>query len=168
MLKVKSLAVVSLMAALFSTGVSATELKVGYVNLQRIFRDAPVAQKAQKRLEGEFKERDLDLQKRAAELQKMQANLEKNSVTMGENDRRNKEQEFANLSREFQRRQREFREDFNLRTNEENAAVIERANKAIKQIADSEKYDLILQEAVYWSPRIDITDRVIKSLSDGK
>ena len=169
MLKVKSLIVVSLMSALFSTGVGATEqLKVGFVNLQRIFKDAPVAQKALKRLEGEFKNRDLDLQRRAKELQDLQANLEKNAVTMSESDRRAKEKDFADLSREFQRRQREFREDFNLRQNEENAAIIDRANKAIRQIAETDKYDLILQDVVYFSPRIDITDRVIKALSDSK
>ena len=168
MLKAKYLVLASLMSALFVTGVEASELKVGYVNTQRIFRDAPAAQKAAKKLEGEFSRRDQDLQKMAKQLQGLQENLEKNSVTMAESDRRNKEKEFGELSREFQRKQREFREDLNLRQNEENAAVIEKANKAIKQIAETEKYDLILQDAVVVSPKIDITDRVIKALSEGK
>lgn len=168
MLKAKSLVLASLLSALCVTGVGATELKVGYVNTQRIFRDAPAAVKAAKKLEGEFSKRDADLQKMAKQLQGMQENLEKNSVTMSEADRRAKEKEFGELSREFQRKQREFREDLNLRQNEENAAVIEKANKAIKQIADSEKYDLILQDVVWVSPRLDITDKVIKALSEGK
>lgn len=104
----------------------------------------------------------------AKQLQGLQENLEKNAVTMTESDRRNKEKEFGELSREFQRRQREFREDLNLRQNEENAAVIEKANRAIKQIAESENYDLILQEAIAVSKRVDITDRIIKALSEGK
>jgi outer membrane protein len=104
----------------------------------------------------------------AKQLQGLQENLEKNSVTMAESERRTKEKEFGELSREFQRRQREFREDLNLRQNEENAAVIEKANKAIKQIAESEKYDLILQDVVWVSPRLDITERVIKALSEAK
>ena len=87
---------------------------------------------------------------------------------MSENDRRAKEKEFGELSREFQRKQREFREDLNLRQNEENAAVIEKANKAIKQIAEAEKYDLILQDVVWVSPRLDITDKVVKALSESK
>lgn len=168
MLKAKSLVLASLMSALFVTGVGATELKVGYVNTQRIFRDAPAAQKAAKKLEGEFSRRDQDLQKMAKQLQGLQENLEKNSVTMAESDRRAKEKEFGELSREFQRKQREFREDLNLRQNEENAAVIEKANKAIKQIAESEKYDLVLQDVVWVSPRLDMTDRVIKALAEGK
>ena len=125
------------MSALFVTGAYAAELKVGYVNTQRIFRDAPAAQKAAKKLEGEFAKRDQDLQRMAKQLQGLQENLEKNSVTMAESERRTKEKEFGELSREFQRRQREFREDLNLRQNEENAAVIEKANKAIKQIAEN-------------------------------
>ena len=104
----------------------------------------------------------------AKQLQGLQEKLEKNSVTMAEADRRTKEREFGELSREFQRKQREFREDLNLRQNEENAAVIEKANRAIKQIAESEKYDLILQDVVWVSPKLDITDKVVKALSDGK
>ncbi len=168
MLKVKSLVLASLMSVLFVTGVSAAELKVGYVNTQRIFRDAPAAQKAAKKLEGEFAKRDQDLQRMAKQMKELQENLEKNAVTMTESDRRAKEKEFAELSREFQRRQREFREDLNLRQNEENAAVIEKANKAIKQIAEADKFDLILQDVVWVSPRLDITDRVIKALAEGK
>lgn len=167
-MKAKSVVLASLMSALFVTGAYAAELKVGYVNTQRIFRDAPAAQKAAKKLEGEFAKRDQDLQRMAKQLQGLQENLEKNSVTMAESERRTKEKEFGELSREFQRRQREFREDLNLRQNEENAAVIEKANKAIKQIAESDKYDLILQDVVWVSPRLDITERVIKALSEAK
>lgn len=167
-MKAKSLVVTGLLSALFVTGVAAAELKVGYVNTQRIFRDAPAAQKAAKKLESEFSKRDEDLQRMAKQLQGLQENLEKNSVTMAESDRRAKEKEFGELSREFQRRQREFREDLNLRQNEENAAVIEKANRAIKQIAEADKFDLILQDVVWVSPRLDITDRVIKALAEGK
>lgn len=156
------------MSVLFVAGEAAAELKVGYVNTQRIFRDAPAAQKAGKKLEGEFAKRDQDLQKMAKQLQGLQENLEKNSVTMAETERRAKEKEFGELSREFQRRQREFREDLNLRQNEENAAVIEKANRAIKQIAEADKFDLILQDVVWVSPKLDITDRVIKALAEGK
>ncbi len=167
-MKAKSLVIAGLLSALFVTGAAANELKVGYVNTQRIFRDAPAAQKAAKKLESEFSRRDEELQRLAKQLQSLQENLERNSVTMAESDRRAKEKEFGDLSRDFQRRQREFREDLNLRQNEENAAVIEKANRAIKQIAEADKFDLILQDVVWVSPRLDITDRVIKALADGK
>ena len=167
MLKAKSLVLASLMSILFVAGEAAAELKVGYVNTQRIFRDAPAAQKAGKKLEGEFAKRDQELQRVAKQLQTMQEGLEKNAVTMSESDRRTKERELNELSRDFQRKQREFREDLNLRQNEENAAIIEKANKAIKQIAEAEKYDLIVQDVVWVSPRLDITDKIIKALSEG-
>ena len=165
MLKVKALVLASLLA---TVGVAqAAELKVGYVDTQRIFRDAPLAQKAGKKLESEFSKRDQELQRMAKQLQGMQEALEKNAVTMSESDRRTKERELNELSRDFQRKQREFREDLNLRQNEENAAIIEKANKAIKQIAEAEKYDLIVQDVVWVSPRLDITDKIIKALSEG-
>ncbi len=159
---------VALSVVLPATQASAAELKVGYVNTQRIFRDAPTAVKAQKRIEAEFSKRDQDLQRMAKQLQGLQETLEKNSVTMSESERRGKEKELNDLSREFQRRQREFREDLNLRQNEENAAIIEKANKAIKQLAENEKFDLIVQDVVWVSPRLDVTDKIIKALSDGK
>ena len=159
---------VALSVVLPTAQASAAELKVGYVNTQRIFRDAPTAVKAQKRIEAEFSKRDQDLQRMAKQLQALQESLEKNSVTMSEAERRSKEKELNDLSREFQRRQREFREDLNLRQNEENAAIIEKANKAIKQLAESEKFDLIVQDVVWVSPRLDVTDKIIKALSDGK
>lgn len=168
MLKAKITLVSLLLAGLFAAEAGATELKVGVVNTQRIFQSAPAAIKAAKKLEQEFSRRGQELQRLEKQLQAMQEQLEKNFVTLSETERRAKERELAELSREFQRRQRELREDFNLRQNDENAALIEKANRAIRQIAEAEKFDLILQEAVYVNPRIDITDKVIRALSDGK
>ena len=146
----------------------AAETRIGFVNTEKVFRDAAPAVRAQKKIEKEFEKRDQEMQRLAKQLQTMQEALEKNSVTMPESEKRNKEREFSDLNRDFQRKQREFREDLNQRRNEELAAVLERANKAIKAIAEAEKFDVILQEAVYASPKIDITDKVIKALADGK
>lgn len=165
--KIAALLVAS-MVALPMQLAAAAELKVGYVNTQRIFRDAPAAVKAAKKIEQEFAKRDQDLQRMAKQLQGMQEALEKNGLTMPDADRRTKEKDLNELSREFQRKQREFREDLNLRQNEENAAIIEKANKAIKQLAENEKFDLILQDVVWVSPKLDVTEKVIKALSEGK
>ena len=160
---------VAVMAMLPASYASAVEpLKVGYVNTQRIFRDAPTAVKAAKKIEAEFSKRDQDLQALAKQVQTLQDSLEKNAVTMSDTERRAKEKDLNEQSREFQRRQREFREDLNLRQNEENAAIIEKANKAIKQLAESERYDLIVQDVVWVSPKLDVTDKIIKALSEGK
>ncbi len=160
---------VAMIASLPVSYASAVDqLKVGYVNTQRLFRDAPAAVRAAKKIEQEFSKRDQDLQRLAKQVQGLQESLEKNALTMSETERRTKEKDLGELSRDFQRKQREFREDLNLRQNEENAAIIEKANKAIKQLADSEKYDLIVQDVVWVSPKLDITDKVIKALSDAK
>jgi outer membrane protein len=142
--------------------------KFGFVNTERILRDAVPAQRAQKKIEAEFQKRDQELAKIAEQLKRMQDDLDKNSVTMGEAQRRNREREFADLNRDFQRKQREFREDLNQRRNEELAQVVELANRVIRQIAEQEKFDIIFQDAVFASPRIDITDKVIKALEAGK
>lgn len=165
-MKSKFIASLSLIAAL-AAGDAAAELKVGYVNTQRLFRDAPVAVKAQKKLDAEFSKRDQELQKLAKTLQSKQENLEKNALTMAESERRNQERDIAEMTRDIQRKQREFREDLNLRQNEEMAGILERANKVIKQIAEAEKFDLILQDAVFVSQKLDITEKVIKALGEG-
>ena len=138
--------------------------KIGVVQIERIVRDSQPALRAQKKLEVEFGKREADLAKVADQLKRAQDELEKDSVTMPEAQRRNKERDFNDLNREFQRKQREYREDVNQRRNEELGQVIDQANRIIRQIAESEKYDIIFQEAAYANPRIDITDKVIKAL----
>jgi len=144
----------------------AADSRIGFVNTERIFRESAPAVRASKKLEKEFAARDADIQKLAKQFRDLQAHLEKETVTLSEGDRRNKERDLANLNRDLQRAQREFREDLNVRQNEERAAFQDRVNKAIGDLAEREKFDLVLQEAVYVSTRIDITDKVLRALAD--
>jgi outer membrane protein len=146
---------------------AAAQGKIGFVNTQRVLSESAPATRAQKKLETEFQKRDRELAGLAADLKRMQQDLDKNAMTMSDSERRAKEREFGDLNRDFQRKQREFREDLNLRRNDELAQVIEQANRVIRQIAEQEKYDIIFQDAAFASPRIDITDKVIKAL-EGK
>jgi outer membrane protein len=146
-------------------GVAHAE-KIGFVNLDRILRDAAPAQRAQKKLEAEFAKREQELARMADQLKRLQETLEKNAMTMTDSDRVKREREFGELNRDFQRKQRETREDFNQRRNEELSGILERANRAVRQIAEAEKFDIIFQEAVFASPRIDITEKVIRALDD--
>lgn len=159
------MAIAALAAAQISQG---AELKIGFVDQERITRESAPADRASKQLEKEFAPRAQEMQRREAQMKTMQGQLEKDALTMSESDRRTKEQELGRLTLDVQRMQREYREDLNLRRNQELGALFERANRVIKQIAEAEKYDVILQEAVYRNPRIDITERVLKALSDGK
>jgi outer membrane protein len=157
-----------LLAAAFCLALPAAGVlaqgKIGVVQIERIVRDSQPAMRAQKKLEVEFSKREAELAKVADQLKRLQDELEKDAVTMPEAQRRNKERDFAELNRDFQRKQREYREDVNQRRNEELGQVIELANRIIRQIAESGKYDIIFQEAAYANPRIDITDKVIKAL----
>lgn len=144
----------------------AAEVKIGFVNTERVFREAAPAKRAQQKLEREFSARNAELAKVEKQGRDLQVELEKDSVLLPEAARREKERQLADVSRNFQRLQREIREDLNLRRNEELAQVQERATRAINQIAEAEKFDLVVQEAVFASSRIDITDKVIKALAD--
>ncbi|MGE5097592.1 MAG: OmpH family outer membrane protein [Betaproteobacteria bacterium] len=150
----------------FPLAANAVELKIGFVNTERVFREAAPAKRAQQKLEREFAARNAELGKIEKQGRDLQADLERENVTMPEATRREKERQLADISRNFQRIQREIREDLNLRRNEELAGVQERATRVINQIAEQEKFDLIIQEAVFASGRIDITDKVIKALAD--
>ena len=158
---------VGLLASAAAGAALAADYKIGFVNTERLFREAAPAKRAQQKLEKEFAARDAEIQKLSKQVRDLQAALEKDGVTMSETDRRNKERDLANLTRDLQRGQREFREDLNLRRNEELASVQERANKVIQQMAEAEKFDLILQDpVVFASQRIDVTEKVIKALAD--
>ena len=162
------LLILAAVLALGALAAQAADLKIGFIDADRINRESVPAERATKKLEIEFAPREQNLRKMEQQIKSLQAQLEKDGLTMSESDRRSKEQELGRQTREFQRLQREFREDLNLRRNEELAALFERANKVIRQIAESEKFDLILQEAVYRSPRIDITEKVLKALAADK
>lgn len=155
------------MCWMFASGsvLFAQDLKIGFVSTERVFREAPSALKALKKLEKEFAPREAEVKKVAERAQALQVKLEKDSVTMSASQRRDRESELGRLTRDLQRMQREFREDLNLRKNEELETVLQGANKVIKAIAEKENYDLILQEAVYRSPRLDITDKVLEALA---
>ncbi|CAE6688687.1 hypothetical protein R69927_01528 [Paraburkholderia domus] len=143
----------------------AQEARIAAVNSDRILRESAAAKAAQVKLEAEFAKRDKDLADMAQKLKSMSDSLDKSGASMSAADRAQKQRDLSQLDTDFQRKQREFREDLNQRRNEELAAVLDRANKVIKQIAEQQHYDLIVQEAVYVSPRIDITDQVLKALA---
>jgi len=146
----------------------ASDFKVGVVDTERVLRESVPAMNAEKKIEKEFSVRDQEIKKLMKQAKDLQSALEKEGATLSEADHRNKERELTAVNVDLQRMQREFREDLNLRKNEELAIVLERANKAIQAIAEEDKFDLILQEAVYRNPKIDITEKVIKKLASDK
>ncbi len=157
---------VAALLACWSLTAAAAEMKIGFVNTERVFREAAPAKRAQQVLEREFSQRNAELTRVEKQGRDLQQELERENVTMTEAARREKERQLADISRNFQRLQREIREDLNLRRNAELARVQDLATRVINQIAEQEKYDLIIQEAVFASSRIDITDRVIRALAD--
>ncbi len=157
-----------LLAIATVSAAGAAELKIGFVDVERISRESAPAERASKQLEKEFAPRQQELQRREARIKELKVQLEREAVTLSESDRRGKEQELARSSVEFQRMQREFREDLTIRRNQEIQGLMERANRVIRAIAEAERFDLIVQDAVYRDPRIDITDRVLKALAEGK
>lgn len=166
---VKSLGAAALATAALCAAMpaSAQEARIAAVNSERILRDSQPAKAAQVKLEQEFSKRDRELQDMAQKIKGMADKLDKDTAVLADSDRQRRQREVADLDREFQRKQREFREDLNQRRNEELAQVLERANRVIRQLAEQRKYDLIVQEAVYVNPRIDITDDVMKVLNAG-
>lgn len=158
-------AVAIIASALMLANASAQDMKIGFVSTERVFREAVPAKQATAKIEQEFSKRDKDLQEVAARLKGMSDKLDKEGPVLSESERGRRQRELSDLDKDFQRKQREFREDLNQRRNEELATVLERTNRVIKQIAEAEKYDIVFQEAVYISPRIDITDKVLKALN---
>ena len=160
--------VVAATALLAAPAVSAQEFKIGYVNSDRMLRDAAPAKAAQAKLETEFGRREKELNDAAARLKAAADKFEKDQVTLAEAERARRQRDLVEQERDLQRKRREFQEDLNQRKNEELSAVVERANRVIKQVAESEKYDLVIQEAVYINPKHDITNKVISSLNSAK
>lgn len=160
-------------AAAASTGTAwaqtqAQEFKLGFVSTERIFREAATAKQAQAKLEQEFSKREKELMDVGNAIKTASDKLEREAPTLSESQRNARQKQLVDQDRDFQRKRREFQEDLNNRKNEEQQVVVERANRAVKQVAEAEKYDVILQEAVYIHPKHDITEKVIKALNASK
>ncbi|MFM9997899.1 MAG: OmpH family outer membrane protein [Betaproteobacteria bacterium] len=157
----------ALLASVFALQAQAQEFRVGFVNTDRIFKEATTAKAAQVKLEQEFSKREKELVDLGATLKGLSDKLEREAPTLGESQRSLRQKQLVDQDRDFQRKRREFQEDLNARKNEELQLVLERANRVVKQVAEAEKYDLVLQDAVYINPKHDITDKVIKALNAG-
>ena len=153
------------LGALGASAVTAQEFKIGFVNTDRVFREASTAKAAQAKLEQEFSKREKELVDFNNTLKTASDKFEREAPTLSESQRAARQKQLMEQDREFQRKRREFQEDLNTRKNEEQQLVIERANLAVKKVAETEKFDVIFQEAVYINPKHDITDKVIKSLN---
>jgi outer membrane protein len=156
------------LAGLLAFGAQAQDFRVGFVNTDRIFREANTAKAAQAKLEQEFSRREKELNDIGNNLKTLSDKFEREAPTLSEAQRAQRQKQLVDQDREFQRKRREFQEDLNARKNEELQQVLERANKVVKQVAEQEKYDVVLQEAVYINPKHDITDKVIKALNAAK
>jgi outer membrane protein len=146
----------------------AQDSRIGYINTARITAESAPAKTAQIKLEQEFSKRQKDLADQQASLKTLSEKFTRDEPTLSEAQRSTRQKEFQELGRDFQRKQREFQEDLNGRRNEELQQVLDKATKAVKQVAEAEKYDLVIQEVVYTNTKHDITDKVLKILNGGK
>jgi outer membrane protein len=158
----------TLVLGLAAMAAQAQEFRVGFINTDRIFKEANTAQQAQKKLEQEFSKREKELNDAGNALKTAVEKFERDASTLSESQRVNRQKQLGEQDRDFQRKRREFQEELNARKNEEFQLVLEKANRVIRQVAEAEKYDLVLQEAVYINPKHDITDKVLKAINAGK
>jgi outer membrane protein len=159
-------AVVGAFAGVLALSAFAQDFRIGFVNTDRIFREASIAKLAQTKLEAEFSKREKEIEAIGNQLKTASERFERDAPTLSETQRGTRQRQLVEQDREFQRKRREFQEDLNVRKNEELQAVLERANRVIKQVAEAEKYDLVIQEAVYINPKHDITEKVITGLNN--
>jgi outer membrane protein len=143
----------------------AEDFRLGFVNIDRLLREANPAKVGQSKLEQEFSKREKELLDAGNVLKAASDKFEREAPTLAESQRATRQRQLVDQDRDFQRKRREFQEDLNARKNEELQQVIDKANRVIKQVAETEKYDAILQEAAYINPKHDITDKVIKALN---
>ncbi len=160
--------IAGLMLVTVNTSLLAAGPKLGYVDAVKLVEQAPQGQKALKRLEEEFGSREQQLRVLRDKALALEQDLQKNGLVLSDSDRDAKTKELREMERELQRSQRELREDYNLRRNEELGKLQKVVTKAVIEIAKEEKYDLIVQQAVYFSPETDMTQKVLERLQKGQ
>lgn len=168
-INVKKLLPLILTTAVFGLSLAApqagaAELKIGVVNMERILRDSQSAAQASERLNAEGQRRQEEIDAVTKRFKQRLERFEKDAPSMAESERVTERRELAEMERDVARRSREARDEFNQRRNEEVLLLQGRAGRVIQQIAEAEKFDLVLYEFFYASKKVDITDRVMKEL----
>lgn len=139
--------------------------KIAFVSLERILNESKIAKEAQSKMQNEFGQREKEVRDGIAKIKTEAAQLDKDAAILPEADRIRKQRELADHDRELQRKQRELIEDSQRRGAEERAKIFERANQVLKTIVEQKKLDLVVQDAAYVNPRIDITNDVLSALN---
>ncbi|HBC70272.1 MAG: OmpH family outer membrane protein [Duodenibacillus sp.] len=165
---IKKTLIAMLACAAVSAGAASADFKVGVVNPGRVLSESAPAIAAQKKLQSYFKAREDELNRAVRDFRTRAQNFEKNSAVMTESERLKQRQDLAERERDISRRQRALLEERNQRANEESQIILSRANRIIQDLARKQNYDLILQEAVYVNPKIDLTNEVIRQLNSSK
>ena len=156
------------LVGIVTAGTALAQSRIGFVNTERIFRESEAAKRAEKKLEGEFSRRERELSDLTTKLRTDSERFQKDIPVMNETQRAQRQRVLGDLEIDVNRKQREFNEDVNRRRNEEFAAVLQTANRALKQIAEKEGLDAVFQDAAYANPKLDLTDKVLKALADAK
>ena len=156
------------LVGLVTAGTGLAQSRIGFVNTERIFRESEAAKRAEKKLEGEFSRRERELSDLTTKLRTDSERFQKDIPVMNETQRSQRQRVLGDLEIDVNRKQREFNEDVNRRRNEEFSAVLQTANRALKQIAEKEGLDAVFQDAAYANPKLDLTDKVLKALADAK
>ena len=160
----KAFSLVLLFGILQSPLIGHAEVKIGFVSTERIVKEAESAKLAEKKLVAEFSKREKELFDLSSEIKSESVKLDKEALTLSESIRAVRQKRLLELERDFQRKRSAFQEDLNVRKNEEMQKLLERANKVIKDVAIKDKFDIIFQDAVYASPSLDITTKVLEAL----
>jgi outer membrane protein len=163
-IKTAMLALVTLAASAMPLASAQAQAKIGVVNVARLLQEAPQAQAASAALENEFAARRRDLEGQQRDLKAKEDKLQKDGATMAEADRRNQEKTLRDGQRELARKQNEFLEDLNVRRNEALGQLQRTVLQEVQTYAKSAGLDLVVADALYASPSVDVTTQVLTAL----
>lgn len=160
----KRLALFALCACSMAAHAQNAPSRIGFIYTERLMTESKLAKAADAKIEAEFSKRQKSIQDTISRFKALSDKFDSEASTLAEPERTKRARELIDLDKDVQRTQREFREDLIQRKSEERAAIASKAYKLLEQIAEQEKLDIILQESIWVSPRIDLTDKVLKLL----
>lgn len=137
------------------------ELRIGFVDMVRLFDNAPQLIAAREALDEEFRPRYDTLSSDEARVEALTARM----LAINDPDspaRRDLERELRNLRRSIDRRREDLAEEIRFRTTAEKNAIEDTIEIAIRQVAERGGFDLVLTGPVaFASERVDMTDEII-------
>lgn len=150
--------------ALLASGMAAAEVKIAAIRSGELIMQSPQFKSGQDKMKVQFDKRQKDLENDAKKFQEDVKKFQKEADLLSPSDRAKQEKDLSSRQVDLNYKQRQLQEDVQNTDRQLTQDMQAKIKDVIAAVAKEKGYDLIVQDPVFVTPAVDITDAVLKKL----